>query len=152
MDHLSTSTLFLLLLSVNIASCNLHPDYQTNIELEESVREQRRIGQTRTQDRQSRSVSTLKVLDFSADGDQQPDSNGEYTSATLEAGPLPESFTICSAFMVEAWNTDMALCMFTLLDNYDEPWAVINVFDDRKTDGWVGLAHVFNQTKTVFTL
>ena len=91
MDHLSTSTLFLLLLSVNIASCNLHPDYQTNIELKESVREQIRIGQTRLQDRQPRSVSTLKVLDFSADIDQQPDSNGEYTGATLEAGPLPES-------------------------------------------------------------
>ena len=43
----------------------------------------------------------LKVLDFSADNDHEPDSNGEYTSATIEAGPLPESFTICSAFMVD---------------------------------------------------
>ena len=74
------STLFLLFLSVSIASFHLLPAEQTNIELKESVREQRRIGQTRTQDRQSRSVSTLKVLNFSADGDQQPDSDNEYTA------------------------------------------------------------------------
>ena len=72
------STLFLLFLSVSIASFHLLPAEQTNRdrEFKERVREQRRIGQTRLQDRQPRSVSTLKVLDFSADGDQQPDSNG----------------------------------------------------------------------------
>ena len=38
-----------------------------------------------TQDRQQRSASeVIKVLDFSDDIDHQPDSNGEYTSATLE--------------------------------------------------------------------
>ena len=37
----------------------------------------------------------MKVLDFSADSEHGPDINGEFTSATLEAGPLPESFTIC---------------------------------------------------------
>ena len=42
----------------------------------------------------------MNVLDFSTDNDQWPDSNGEYTSAILEAGPLPRSLTICSAFMV----------------------------------------------------
>lgn len=46
--------------------------------------------------------SMLKVLHFSAD------SNVDYTTASLEAGPLPESFTICSAFMVEAFNTETA--------------------------------------------
>ena len=35
------------------------------------------------------SVEILKVFDFSADNDNKPDSNGEYTGATLEAGPLP---------------------------------------------------------------
>ena len=68
-----TSTLFLLLLWVTIAYCHLLPAEQTNGEFKERVREQSRIGQTRTQDRQPRSVSTLNVLDFSADGDQQPD-------------------------------------------------------------------------------
>ena len=66
------STLFFLFLSVNMASCHFGPVNQ-NREFEERVNEQRRIGQTRIQDRQPRSVSTLNVLDFSADGDQQPD-------------------------------------------------------------------------------
>ena len=66
------STLFFLFLSVNMASCHFGPVNQ-NREFEERVHEQRRIGQTRIQDRQPRSVSTLNVLDFSADGDQQPD-------------------------------------------------------------------------------
>ena len=112
------SAFLLVFLSATLASCHLLNAQGAARELKESVRERRRIGQTRTQDRQSRSVSTLKVFDFSADGDQQPDINGEYTGATLEAGPLPESFTICSAFMVEAWTTDFSSAdMFTLLDN-----------------------------------
>ena len=127
MDHLSTSTLFLLLCSVNIASCNLHPDYQTNIELKESVRERRRIGQTRTQDRHPRSVSTLKVLDFSADFDGQSDDNDEYTGATLEAGPLPESFTVCSAIMVEAWTGARLVQMVQLLNNDGYVWLRSNL-------------------------
>ena len=62
--------------------------------------------------------STMKVLDFSADNDNERDSNGEYTSATLDAGPLPESFTICSAIMVDAWTTEFTEAgMFTLLDD-----------------------------------
>ena len=60
---------------------------------------------------------SLKVLDFSADNDHEPDSNGETTGATLEAGPLPESFTICSAMMVDAWTTEFSEArMFSLLD------------------------------------
>ena len=70
----------------------------------------------------------LKVFDFSADNDQEPDSNGEYTGATLDAGALPESFTICSAIMVDdAWTTESkAADMFALLSDGDEwgspPW------------------------------
>ena len=46
-----------------------------------------------------------KVFDFLADNDHESDSNGECTCATLEAGALSESFTICSAFIVEAtWD------------------------------------------------
>ena len=121
------STLFLLFLSVSIGSFHLLPAEQTNRdrEFKERVREQRRIGQTRLQDRQPRSVSTLKVLDFSADNDHEPDINGEYTGATLEAGPLPESFTICSAYMVEAWTTDFGVAaaeMFQLLDDDGYKW------------------------------
>ena len=48
----------------------------------------------------------FKILDFSKDNDHEPYSKGDYyTSATLKAGPLPESITVCSAFMVEAWQT-----------------------------------------------
>ena len=65
-----------------------------------------------------------KVLDFLLDNDHEPDSNG----ATLEAGPLPESFTTCSAFMVEAWTTDFSeAVLFTLLDNDGITWAKINL-------------------------
>ena len=122
------STLFFLFLSVNMASCHFGPVNQ-NREFEERVHEQRRIGQTRIQDRQPRSVSTLKVLDFSADGDQQPDSNGKYTGASLEAGPLPESFTICTAFMAEAFTTVFsAAYMFVLLDDDGYKWIHMNLF------------------------
>ena len=45
---------------------------------------------------------TFKILDFSEDNDHELGSKGDYTIATLKAGPLPESITVCSAFMVEA--------------------------------------------------
>ena len=123
------STLFLLFLSVNIVSGHLRPAYPTKSELKESVGEQRRIVQRRSQDRQPRSVSTLKVLDFSADDDQQPDSNNEYTGATLEAGPLQESFTICSALMVEAWTTEFrSAFLFQLLNDDGYRWIHNNVW------------------------
>ena len=88
--------------------------------LNEKFREQKSISQSRTRDRQPRSVSTVKVFDFFDDGDLEMDSNGEYTSATLEAGPVPEAFTICSAVMVQAWTTDFeAGDMFALLREVD---------------------------------
>ena len=69
---------------------------------------------------------SLKVLDFSADNDDEPDGNGEYTGATLDAGPLPESFTICLAIMVEAWTTEFsAAYMFTLLDVDGDTWGLV---------------------------
>ena len=73
-------------------------------------------------------MSKLKVLDFSADNDQNPDSNGELTGATLNAGFLPESFTICSAIMVDTWTTEFSSAyMFTLLDNDGYAWGEIGV-------------------------
>ena len=59
-----------------------------------------------------------KVLDFSTDGDQFSNYDNVYTGATLDAGPLPESFTICSAIMVDAWTSGFAAAdMFTLLSD-----------------------------------
>ena len=71
----------------------------------------------------------LKVLDFTADNDKLPDSNGEYTSATLDAGFLPESFTICSAIMVDAWTTPYTSArMFTLLDEDGYSWGRVILY------------------------
>ena len=68
-------------------------------------------------------VTMLRVLDFSADNDNEPDSNGEFTKATLNAGFIPESFTICSAIMTDAWTTDFTSArMFTLLDDVGNGW------------------------------
>ena len=63
----------------------------------------------RDQEQQHRAVNSqgnLKVLDFSADNDQEGDSNGEQTGASLNAGALP--FTICSSLTAEAWQTKSA--------------------------------------------
>ena len=113
----------LFLLSASLASCLVLP-----ADLKERRGEEGKKVETRIQDRQPRSVSTLKVLDFSEDINHQPDSNDEYTSATLEAGPLPESFTICSALMVEAWTTGFSSAdMFALLDDQENVWGLITL-------------------------
>ena len=66
----------------------------------------------------------MKVLDFFDDSDLEMDSNGEYTSATLEALPVPEAFTICSAVMVQAWTTSFSSGdMFALLREIDNSTA-----------------------------
>ena len=71
----------------------------------------------------------MKVLDFSADNDHEPDSNEEYTGATLKAGFLPESFTICSAIMSDAWTTDFSGArMFQLLDDDGDRWGMIKLY------------------------
>ena len=63
------------------------------------------------QHRQSDSKSWLKVLDFHSDNDQAGDSNGEYTSATLIGGILPDSFSVCSAYMVQvSCNRGLKCC------------------------------------------
>ena len=96
----------------------------------------------------------LKVLDFSADNDQEPDSNGEFTSATLKAGFLPESFTICSAMMVDAWTTVFTSSdMFTLLDTDGDSWVYIDLFAARSyTEYQVNFGPVvfFKKTEAVF--
>ena len=98
-----------------------------------------------------------KVLDFSADNDHEPDSNGEYTSATLDAGALPESFTICSAIMVDAWTTDLSVIsgakMFRLLDVDGDAWGRIYLFatpsyTEYKAD--LGPVSFIKQTVSVF--
>ena len=141
--------IFLLLVSATHISCRLLPADRPPRDEDE-----RREIQTGTQDRQARQVTTLKVLDFSADRDHLPDSNGEYTSATLKAGPLPESFTICSALMTEGWMTEFGSAeMFTLLEADGNLWGNINLFaninrfNKGSTDFEVRLGPVNLQTK-----
>ena len=99
--------------------------------------------------------SALKVLDFSADNNDEPDINGEFTSATLlNAVALPESFTICSALMVDAWTTGNAeAVMFVLLDRFGYMWSMVYVHATTSyTEYEVYHAHItlVKQTKVVF--
>ena len=73
--------------------------------------------------------TTLKILDFSLDVDRAADDNGSYTHASLEKDELPPSFTICSAFMVEAWTTDQSAAeMFALKTREGVTWAYVHLY------------------------
>ena len=99
-------------------------------------------------------VPTMKVLDFSADNDNELDSNSEFTGATLDAGALPESFTVCSAFMVDAWTTEFSgAFMFSLLNVDSYPWAFIYLYaatSYTKYKVYLGGSSFAKQTESVF--
>ena len=57
------------------------------------------------------------ALDFSLDNDWKPDENKSYTHASLQKENLPSSFTICTAFMVEAWTKNADSFLFVLRDD-----------------------------------
>ena len=89
------STLFLVLLSPILVFGHLYPTDQKTRGPGKGEPMERGKPLTRNRDRQQRSVGSqqnpnakLKILDFSADIDNEPDANGEYTGATLEAGSL----------------------------------------------------------------
>ena len=155
------STLFILLLSTTLVSGNPNPADRTTRRPERVEQMEKGKDFTRNRDRQQRSVDSqgnpkemLRIFDFSEDVDHEPDVNGEYTSATLEAVPLPESFTICSAVMVEAWTTVFSEAdMFTLLSNDGDEWGYTNIYAGNLfTEYYVQLGPVFftKQTETVF--
>ena len=149
-----SSTLFRLLLSLNLVSGHLLTDDRTTRRPRRGDPEERR--QTRIQSRQQRSVNVtkFKVLDFSAENDNEPDSNGEFTSATLKAGFLPESFTICSAFMVDAWIDKSTFAdMITLLDDDGYKYGGIEIYaDETYTEyyAYLGPAEIIVTTGTAF--
>ena len=96
-------TLFLLPLSAIVVFGHLYPT--ENRRPGKGEPKDGRKALTGNRDRQQRSVGSqgnpekmLKVLDFSADNDHEPDSNGEYTGATLEADDL-------SPFARRLWRT-----------------------------------------------
>ena len=99
----------------------------------------------------------MKVLDFSTDIDQEPDSNGEFTGATLKAGFLPESFTICLSIMVDAWTTSFSAAdMFRLLGVHGYTWGMINLYAATTAPSyteyeiWLGPLEITKTIPTVF--
>ena len=95
----------------------------------------------------------LKVLDFSADNDHQTDSNGEYTMATLDVGTLPESFTICSSIMVNAWTTTTkSAYMFLLADAAGNQWGFIDLYASHtftEYEVWLGPVRFQKKTEAI---
>ena len=91
--------------------------------------DRREEGGRRGRIQSSTPAPTTKVIDFSLDVDQAPDSNGSYTGATLEKEDLPPSFTICMAYMVEAWTTQFtALRMFAMWEVGGGRWFSVYLF------------------------
>ena len=64
----------------------------------------------------------LKALDFSLDNDSEPDDNSSYTHASIHKENLPPSFTICTAFMVEAWNEFTEAPLYIIRNEHGEIW------------------------------
>ena len=72
----------------------------------------------------------IKALDFSLDNDRKADSDGSYTHASLKKEDfLPPSFTVCAAYMVEAWNTDFSASeIFALKTPEGVTWAYVHLY------------------------
>ena len=72
----------------------------------------------------------LKVLSFADDIDNEADSNGEFSSAILTKASFPEAFTICSAFMVDAWTTDFAAAYVLSMakDDGSNLWGYMKIY------------------------
>ena len=69
------------------------------------------------------------MISFSDDIDKLADSSGEKTGATLTKPDMPKDFTICAAYMVEAWTTDFEMAALIELNREDgKMWAVVNLF------------------------
>ena len=129
------STLFCLQLSlIALVSGNLHSAGGSRMVQPEkgpkvSTRNLRQHRSVISEGNPIGAASTLKVLDFSADNDHERDSNGEWTIATLEAGFLPESFTICSTMTVDAWTTELAAAvMFMMYYDDEQTWGRVHMY------------------------
>ena len=73
----------------------------------------------------------LKALDFSLDNDNEPDETNSYTHAFLQKESLPSSFTMCTAYMVDAWSRWAkypATKIFVLLDDSGKDWLLITFY------------------------
>ena len=69
------------------------------------------------------------MIIFSDDIDQAPDLSGEYTKASLTKPDMPKDFTICAAYMVEAWTTDRTTAVLFQLNAWDGyMWAFVLMY------------------------
>ena len=79
----------------------------------------------------------VRALDFSLDNDQQPDENNSYTEATLHKKDLPSTFTICTAFMLEAFPTTFTSAkLFVLTDEEGEWWLFTEIYATSTYTEW----------------
>ena len=90
------------------------------------------------------------MITFSADNNGLPDSSGEYTGASLTKPDMPRDFTICAAYMVQAWTTVYSSAnLFTLYGGFDNWWGRVKLFAARKyTEVEVNLGKVFVKAKS----
>ena len=96
---------------------------------------------------------TVKVLDFSMDVDQGTDSNTR-SSATMEKEDLPPSFTICTAYKVEAWTTELSAAnMFILKDDDGYWWGYVLLYaasDSTYYEVYLGPTTLVATTSTLY--
>ena len=87
----------------------------------------------------------LKALDFSLDNDREADENNSYTHAHIKKENLPTSFTICTAFTVEAWaNGFINSWIYTLYDDEGEYWLHTDIY---ATGTYTGFVFKFTDSK-----
>ena len=79
---------------------------------------------------------TLKALDFSLDNDWKPDAKNRFTHAFLKKENLPSSFTICTAFMVEAWPDYLNAILFVLHDAEGGVWLWSQIYAEPSFTGF----------------
>ena len=136
--ELTATSFCLLLFIVNLVWGQLLPhEHRGTRGPKKWHREEERSGRVRQPRLISNQTRKVKVIDVSADNDQVADSNGEYTSATMLGGSLPHSFTICSAYMVEAWNTEQSAAdLFSMLDDDGQNWVYLYVVAAEDFTSW----------------
>ena len=73
--------------------------------------------------------SEHSVIDISDDINGERDSLREFTMASLSKPDMPRDFTICTAFMSEAWTTDFSASrLFELRDVDGDRWAYVLLY------------------------
>ena len=70
----------------------------------------------------------ITVLDVHDDADQEPDVEGEYTSASLTKPGMPTDFTICGAYRPLAWKKGIADSKLFQLNGRDgKQWGILAI-------------------------